>query len=86
MNDINLTTTSQIAYKLDDAAKAASVDQFEIIDAVKSGKLVARRLATPKGGVYDHVLISAKALSDWVESLPNWNDSMPVPAPSRKKK
>ena len=86
MNDINLTTTTQIAYKLNDAAKAASVDEYEIIDAVKSGKLVARRLATPNGGVYDHVLISAKALSDWVESLPNWNDSKPAPGQPRKKK
>jgi hypothetical protein len=86
MNDINLTTTTQIAYNIYDAAKAASVSQFQIIEAVKSSKLVARRLATPKGGVYDHALISAKALSDWVESLPNWNDSKPAPVQPRKKK
>ena len=60
---------TKIAYSLAGAARAASVEKHDIIDAIKNDQLVARCVKD------DKVVVLNSDIQTWLESKPNYRSS-----------
>jgi len=64
--------TGQIAYRVKAAAEVAGVGAVTITQAIRSGRLRAKRTGQDKNGKptpTGDYLITRKALEDWIEGL-----------------
>jgi predicted DNA-binding protein YlxM (UPF0122 family) len=71
---------AKIAYSMAEAAEAASVRKSTITYAIKTGALVARRIPEENGTLAKEngVIVSARDLEAWVDSLDDYMNSQPA--------